>query len=199
MDRSGLDHGHDTGQFRGIPPVEMGLVPLEVGQSRFGIVVPLESFQLADQLLPVVVVDDEVLRQSAGVATLRRRHVVGVAPVRVGRQDHLTGGLHLTDRQSERFAVGHEIKAAAPVDPPDLLHGIAAMEHLEGDSGVEAGLDLDGPLGQVLGTLEVDQRAELSGFNGQERVDQVMPMLEKVSAPVSTGYSEISVMQRWWS
>lgn len=73
------------------------------------------------------------------------------------------------------------------------------MEHLEGDSGVEAGLDLDGPLGQVLGTLEVDQRAELSGFNGQERVDQVMPMLEKVSAPVSTGYSEISVMQRWWS
>ena len=37
------EHGDKTGQFRGIPAVEVGLVSLEVLQGRFCVVVPLES------------------------------------------------------------------------------------------------------------------------------------------------------------
>jgi hypothetical protein len=48
------------------------------------------------------------------------------------------------------------------------------MEHLEGDSGVEAGLTLHSPFGQVIGTPEVDERAELYGLYGQgQQGDQV--------------------------
>ena len=101
MNRSIPDPGDDAGQFAEVPPVEMGLVSLEIPKGRVCVVVPLESVQLADQLLLVIVVNDEVLRQLAAVPSLRCFKEVGVTPVGIGRQNHTTTGLDFTDWQSE--------------------------------------------------------------------------------------------------
>jgi len=69
--------------------------------------------------------------------------------------------------------VCNEIEAAAPVDLPDLCHGIAAVEHLERDASLETGLNLYGPFGQVIGAFKINEGTDLPGLNGKGGIDQV--------------------------
>lgn len=101
MDRPIPDHGDNAGQFRRISPVEVRLVPFEIRKGRFGVVALFESFKFADQLMLVIVVNNEILRQSAAAAQLRCLQLMGVAPVGIGRQNDTATGLYFTDRQSE--------------------------------------------------------------------------------------------------